>query len=470
MKTLSSIILITFLSLFYSSKAQLPYTQPTYSFDSIVNIEYGVANNYAGNSDTLLMDIYRPIGDENCLRPIMILAHGGAWVVESKENNSMQYMARELAKRGWVVANINYRLGTNKAANYTSNILCNSLGIDACTYVADSAEVERANYRAMQDAKGAIRFMKSRNLIDSTDINNAFMAGESAGAFISLSAGFTDNINKKPASCYAIGNVVTPHPDLASLACSNTPNNLSRPDLGDIEGTLNLGTYDASLKGIGSFFGGVFNTDLLDGLTNPPSVYLFAQGSDVIVNYNYGPLFERLSSECFSFLGCTDIENYPNAYGGEGIKNYFQTSLTDTNTYHTDIVYNYTGNDCQANGHAIDNPQLRLQNMVDFFSEKIANSGNDPLTNFCSPLIVNALPNNNDIAVINPFNDKIEVQLKSPMLNTEFTLTNMVGKVVAAGKINVGESIINTTNLANGIYLLNITSTNFKKTLKLVKN
>ena len=218
MKTLFTLSLIIFTGLSFNTFAQTPYTQPIYNYDSIVDIEYGVANNYAGNADTLLMDIYKPIGNSNCLRPIMILAHGGAWVVESKENNSIQNMARELAKRGWVVANINYRLGTNKASNYTSNALCNGLGIEPCVYVADSAEVERANYRAMQDAKGAIRFMKSRNLIDSTDINNVFMAGESAGAFISISAGFTNSIIKKPASCYAIGNATTPDPVLLSLA------------------------------------------------------------------------------------------------------------------------------------------------------------------------------------------------------------------------------------------------------------
>ncbi len=471
MKTLSSIILITFLSLFYSSKAQLPYTQSIHSYDSIVNVEYGVANNYAGNDDTLLMDIYKPIGDDNCLRPIMILAHGGAWVVESKENNSMQYMARELAKRGWVVANINYRLGTNKAANYTSNILCNSLGIDACTYVADSAEVERANFRAMQDAKGAIRFMKNRYLIDSTDINNVFMAGESAGAFISFSAGFTDNINKKPASCYAIGDAMPPHADLASLTCSDTPNDLSRPDLGDIEGNLNLGAYDASLKGVGSFFGGVFNTELLDGLTNPPAVYLYAQGSDVIVNYNYGPLFERLSSECFSFLGCSDISNYPNAFGGEGIKNYFESILTDTTTYQSDIVYNYSGNDCQADGHAIDNPQLRLQNMVEFFSEKIADSGNNPQTNLCSPLSVNfAKTDKIDVTVKNPFNDKIEIQLKTLVAKCKFRLSSTVGKTIAIGSLKIGLNHINVSDLANGIYLLNVTDEKYSQTIKLIKN
>jgi predicted alpha/beta-hydrolase family hydrolase len=46
----------------------------------------------------------------------MILAHGGAKVIESKENESMQFMAGELAKRGWVVAVINCRLGTNMAS------------------------------------------------------------------------------------------------------------------------------------------------------------------------------------------------------------------------------------------------------------------------------------------------------------------------------------------------------------------
>jgi hypothetical protein len=470
MKALSYIFLITYSFLLSDVNAQLSYTQPTYEYDSIVNVEYGIATNYVGNSDTLLMDIYKPYGDNNCLRPIMILAHGGAWVVESKENSSMQFMARELAKRGWVVANINYRLGTNKTDNYTSNFLCNSLGIDACTYAADTAEVERANYRAMQDAKGAIRFMKERNLIDSTDINNVFMAGESAGAFISLSAGFTDDISKKPASCYAIGNAVTPSSALASLPCSDTPNDLTRPDLGNVEGLLNTGTYNSSLKGVGSFFGGVFNTDLLDGLINPPSIYLYCQGSDVIVNYNYGPLFERLSSECFSFLGCADIVGYPNAYGGEGIKSYFESVLVDTNTYYKDIIYNnQPNNDCQANGHEIEDPQLRLQNMIDFFAQKIVDSGNIPTAN-CMPLKINSIWNDDNILVKNPFQEKIEVELIAPVLKSEYILTNMVGKILGFGQLKSGKNTINTSKLTNGVYLLNIRNSKKSKAYKLLKN
>lgn len=464
------ILLIAFISVIYSSTAQLPYTQSINSYDSLLNVEYGIVDNYAGTPDTLLMDIYKPIGDDNCARPVMILAHGGAWVVESKDNMSMQYMARQLASRGWVVANINYRLGTNKAENYSSNFLCNSLGLEKCAYVADSAEVERANFRAMQDAKGAIRFMKGRNLIDSTDIDNVFMAGESAGGFISLSAGFTDDISKKPASCYAIGDAPTPNAQLDALDCSDPANDLSRPDLGGIEGTLNQGTYDASLRGVGSFFGGVFNTDILNGVSNPPAIYLFCQGADVVVNYDYGPLFERLTNECFSFLNCAPYEDYPNAFGGEGIRNYFETTGVDTNTFHADIVYNYNqGSDCQADGHAIDNPQQRLQSMVDFFAEKIAASGNNPQTN-CSPTSnLNSLVKNN-VRVVNPFDDKIKIELKAPISDSDFTLTNMSGKVVVTGRLNVGENTINTSKLAGGIYLLNIANSNLAQTLKLVKN
>lgn len=470
MKISAYISLLAYLSIICNSSAQLPYTQSTYSYDSVLNVEYGIVDNYAGNSDTLLMDIYKPIGDDNCSRPVMLLLHGGAWVTENKENSSMKYMARELARRGWVVASINYRLGTNKAANYTSNFTCNAFGLEKCAYVADSAEVERANFRAMQDAKGAIRFMKGRNLIDSTDINNVFMAGESAGGFISISAGFTNDINKKPASCYAIGDAPIPDSELDALACSDPVNDLSRPDLGSIDGTLNQGTYDASLRGVGSFFGGVFNIDMLDGVSNPPAVYLYCQGSDVVVNYDYGPLFERLNSECFSFLNCASYEDYPNAFGGEGIRSYFETTGADTTTFHADIVYNYNQNsDCQANGHAIDDPQLRLQSMADFFSEKIVDSGNDPQTNCSTTSNLNSFVNNN-IRIINPFDDEVKIELIAPISDSDFVLTNMAGKVVALGKLNVGANTIDASKLARGIYMLNVSNSNFSQTLKLVKN
>jgi carboxylesterase type B len=128
-------------------------------------------------------------------------------------------MSREFAKKGWVVANINYRLGTHKAASYNMYALCNNSISAPCGYISDSAEIFRANYRGMQDAKGAIRFMKNRNAIDSSDVNNVFIVGESAGAFIAYATAFTDQSSEKSSLCNAISNAPIPDNNLTIYGC-----------------------------------------------------------------------------------------------------------------------------------------------------------------------------------------------------------------------------------------------------------
>ena len=55
-------------------------------------------------------------------------------------------------------------------------------------YPADTAEVYRALYRAMQDTKTAMRFLKARSAQDSTNRDAVYIVGESAGAFTALQA------------------------------------------------------------------------------------------------------------------------------------------------------------------------------------------------------------------------------------------------------------------------------------------
>jgi len=448
--------------------AQTPYTQPQFDYDSTFNIIYGTATNYAGGIDTLYLDIYKPVGDANCLRPIMLFAHGGAWVVDSKENESMQYMSREMAKRGWVVANIDYRLGTNKATDYSANSFCSSIS-EPCAYICDSMEISRANFRAMQDAKGAIRFLKSRNLIDSTDIDNVFMAGESAGGFISLSTGFTKTVDKKPVACFAIGVAPTPDSDLAALSCFVAGNDLTRPDLGSIEGNLHLGAFNADLKGVGSFFGGAFNLSIFENTTNPPVVYLFCQGADVVVHYEYGPIFERIGAECYSGI-CPPYQDYPNAYGGKGINNYFTSIGLNSPVFQAEIVENYAANNnCTANGHAIDDPAIRLQNMVDFFAIEIANSTNSPISN-CAAVGDNAIDNKIRILLLpNPVKNRLKVNVPRSVIGSNYILSNKSGVKIMSGTIRNTNSFINTENLPKGLYLFTIASS-VNMTIKFIKD
>ncbi len=363
--------------------AQLPYTQNNYAYDSLINVVYGVDVRYNGEQDTLEMDIYKPIGDGNCLRPIMVMVHGGAWFSGSKQDQNMVLLSRELARKGWVVANINWRLGTHKASNYNMYALCNTSISAPCGYICDSSEVIRANYRGMQDAKGAIRFMKSRHLIDSTDIDNVFITGESAGGFVALAVAFMDQASEKPIDCGAIANAPTPSANLNPYACNSQPGYLQRPDLGSIDGSLHIGTYNAKIKGVANFYGGLFNFSLFQQQTDTPAVYLFHQGSDVIVNYTYGQGLGRLSWECYAQTNlCQSYFFYPYGHGGESIRQYFVSLGGNAPTYQADIIYNYSYlNNCGSNGHAIDNWITRLQAEVNLFAPIIAASGNNPTTN-----------------------------------------------------------------------------------------
>lgn len=58
------------------------------------------------DGEKLQADLYRPDDDE--VRPIVVLIHGGGWATGDKWN--MADHARELARAGFVVLNINYRL------------------------------------------------------------------------------------------------------------------------------------------------------------------------------------------------------------------------------------------------------------------------------------------------------------------------------------------------------------------------
>ena len=65
---------------------------------------------------------------------------------------------------------------------------------------------------------------------------------------------------------------------------------------------------------------------------------------------------------------------------------------------------------------------------------------------------------------------KIEVELRAPVLKSEYILTNMVGKTLASGQLKLGKSVINTSKLPNGIYVINIRNSKSSKAYKLVKN
>ncbi len=132
----------------------------------------------------LKMDVYEPGGmaDPMPARPLIVFMHTGSYIpalingspTGSRFDSATVEICKQFARRGYVVANIDYRMGWNPYGS-TVDIRCGSL--------------LQAVYRSIQDAKAAVRFFKADAAgantykIDSTKI---IMGGQGTGGYMAL--------------------------------------------------------------------------------------------------------------------------------------------------------------------------------------------------------------------------------------------------------------------------------------------
>ena len=82
------------------------------SIEATIDVPYGQVGQ--PGSDELVLDLYQPPARE-APRPALVIVHGGAWTIRSKEDWSEN--AQKLAEAGYVVFNLNYRLMKSDASN-----------------------------------------------------------------------------------------------------------------------------------------------------------------------------------------------------------------------------------------------------------------------------------------------------------------------------------------------------------------
>ncbi len=218
---------------------------PVYStFDTVRNIVYGKNIDVNGDSDTLFFDFYQAKRDTSHKRPLLILAHGGSFVSGVKTEPAIVRLCHEFASRGYATASITYRLSNADA-------------------VYSGAELQKANYRAVQDLKAAIRFFRSR--ADSFHIDTAliFCGGTSAGAFIAIQAAYMDQ--------------------------NEIMANVDTTQLGSLEGSSGSPGYSSHFRGVINCWGAIGDTAWL-AAGNLPIVSIH-ESSDPIVPSNAGWVF-----------------------------------------------------------------------------------------------------------------------------------------------------------------------------------
>ncbi len=387
---MKKIIVIATLLAFGKLSAQT-WVDTLYQITTESDISYGTAIDFAGNERDLLLDISYPSNDTapECSRPLIVAIHGGAWITGHKAEGMVLRMREDFAKRGYVTASINYRLGQFPTHQ---QVHCNTQMFNLewdCLNMADSSEWYRAYYRGIQDANGAIRWLVNHTQDYNINPNNIFVVGESAGAYIAIGVGFIDNANEvlntltgsmsdvqAPNSIYEV-------PCIQGYGFDTTIANmsLSRPDLGDYEGTLNQpAQYPYTIRGVGSFYGGAFNNIFGTQIGEPPALYLFHQPNDLIVPYNTNKVLAGFAACAVGFpLNCAYIINRPQTMGGNAIASML-VAMQNQNQTIPDYLFDHTSNnaDCltqvgnpSLGGHQVDNYWARTTNMASFFAPKI---------------------------------------------------------------------------------------------------
>lgn len=231
------------------------------------SIVYGNAHNlFSGRKDTLLLDLYYPAltNDTLAQRPLIVFTHGGSF--EGGTRNDFAYLCFEMARRGYVAASIDYRLGWG----------CGE-GAPCLFCIGDTSGLRLATYMATQDLLASLRFLSANAVSWHIDPDAVFVAGASAGAITSFAAA---SWTQRDADRFA--------PVASAVA-------------GGLSHSGNTASGHYTIRGIASFCGAFpGDSSLLSALHLP--VISFHDEYDCVMPYASGTLF---GCNCAAFYPCS---------------------------------------------------------------------------------------------------------------------------------------------------------------------
>ncbi len=392
------------------------------NIDSTIDVVYGSSKTYTNSTQSLKMDVLQPHGDSLASRPLIIWVHGGSFVGGSKTDEAP--ITRDFAQKGYVTANINYRLGF---------------------FPIDSINAFKAAIRATQDLRAAIRFFykdaRTTNLYK-IDTNNIFIGGSSAGAITAMHVAYLKQ------AC-----TIEPFVGGATVLAS----------LGGIEGTSGNAGYPTKVKGVLNLCGALVRYTLIqandvplcsmhgnaDGTVkygrdavNPGVKLLYLDGSRMIKEHTDAIGHNH---DMFTWYGADHV---PYSNGGA----YFDTTMN----FMTGFLLKHLGNTPVAVTLVPDtNKYVGYQTLYTVTS------------------CVNGLFSINESSLElypNPATTSVTVALPANEIINELVLYTITGEVVKTQKVNATKAIINRDNLAAGIYLIKIIKGNEVITKKLSFN
>jgi hypothetical protein len=215
------------------------YRDPVFERHELAqNIPYGVQSIH-------LLDVYSPpASDKETNRPLIIYIHGGGFKNQSKVGMYQTRVCTTLARMGYVVASIEYRLTDP---------------------IPDTTAYFEAMIRGMQDAKAAVRYFRKNATLYGIDPRRVYATGSSAGSIIALHMAYLDSL-KAP----------------SWIRWTNVD--------GSFEGVSGTPGYSSSIQGVINCWGAIGDTSWMRGSRIP--VFSVHGISDTTVFYDRVPSYK----------------------------------------------------------------------------------------------------------------------------------------------------------------------------------
>ncbi len=266
---------------YYVSK-EVENISPEQYASIILDVGKSLVKNINMPEHQLKLDLYTPCDDTLKKRPLLVFIHGGAFIIGDKQSLTALKTAAYFTSKGYVVASINYRLGY--------------MFIPGAYFY-----LERCIYRAIQDARAAIRYLTHHEDKYKIDRDNIFTVGNSAGGFIALKTCF---MQQEESYKSAEGNILLLTDNLACLDCSGN----------DLKEQINI-------KGVINLWGALTDTALIDADENIPLLLIHGSADDIVPpNHSYP--FNNVGGEISKFFsykvfGSESIQQHSENLGHE---------------------------------------------------------------------------------------------------------------------------------------------------------
>lgn len=514
MKTLYALAtLIAVCLLSFETQAQRYFQEIFTSVDKTADVVY--ANNIAvltgaPAATDLKMDVYEPTGDTETARPLVIYIHTGSFLPllingtpsGDKTDSASVEMCKQFARRGYVAASMDYRLGWNPISPEQD---------------VRTGTLLQAVYRAILDAKACVRYFKmdysTQGNTFAIDTNRIILVGQGTGGYIALAYATLDKVQEIQLLKFISGS------DIPPLFQAGMPY-VNQAVLGNFDGTdatpmntPNNPTYSSRIRMVVNMGGAMGDSSWLEPgdvpmvafhVTNDPfapyangvvvvpttgQFVVDVSGSRKVIEYSEmkgnqevfdipytDPYTARANQVNEGFEGLFPFimpNPGPPFFGQAGPWEW--VSMADLNTIAPFLGQTSLDVDTAVGGALLTNPNI--------LDKSHAMPYIDTIQGYLAPRIVQALQlpgffnsieeilNNENITLYpNPSSNVAMIQLNGNALVESIELFDVTGKAIEVdATINDEACLINTQKLSPGVYTLRIRTNNGSATSKLVK-